>query len=72
MAAPSTTNSTPSASGSGSGCSLPPPGATFIRYCAKVSEKPESGRDSIQAWVPRQNGSTEVTMSLMTDFGITT
>ena len=33
--------------------------------------KPESGRASIQAWVPSQNGSTEVTMSRITPRGMT-
>ena len=56
VSSPSMTNSTPSAPASGSGRSLPPPGATSMMYCEKVSEKPDSGRDRIQARVLSQNG----------------
>ena len=54
--APAVTNSTPSASGSGSGRSLPPPGETSIMYWEKVSAKPDSGRASTQSRVPCQWG----------------
>ena len=50
------TKSTPSAVASGSGRSLPPPWATSITYCEKVSAKPVSGRAMIQARVPSQCG----------------
>ena len=46
------TNSTPSASGSGSGRSLPPPGETSTMYWEKVSAKPDSGRAITQSRVP--------------------
>ena len=41
---------------SGSGRSLPPPGATSTMYCENVSAKPDSGRDSTQTRVLSQNG----------------
>ena len=47
---------TPSASGSSSGRSLPPPGETSTMYWEKVSAKPDSGRASTQSRVPSQNG----------------
>ena len=65
------TKSAASAAGSGSGRSLPPPGATSITYWAKVSAKPESGRAMIQARVSSQNGRALVTMSEKTPRGIT-
>ena len=65
------TNSTPSAPASGSGRSLPPPGATSMMYCEKVSAKPDSGRDRIQARVSSQNGRGLVTMSRITPLGMT-
>jgi hypothetical protein len=68
---PSVTKSAASAPGSGSGRSLPPPGATSMTYCANVSAKPESGRARIQARVPSQNGRALVTMSAMTPRGMT-
>ena len=52
--APAVTKTTPSASGSCSGRSLPPPGETSIMYWEKVSAKPDSGRASTQSRVPCQ------------------
>jgi hypothetical protein len=71
VTSPPTTNKTPSASGSGSGLSLPPPGATSTMYCENVSAKPESGRAITQTRVLSQNGSGEVTMSRITPLGMT-
>ena len=68
---PDTTNSTPSASGSGSGSVLPPPGETSTMYCENVSAKPDRGRAITQVRVLSQNGSTDVTMSRITPLGMT-
>ena len=68
---PSTTNSTASADGSGSGRSLPPPGATSTTYCENVSANPDSGLAITQARVSRQCGSWLVTMSRMVPRGST-
>ena len=68
---PSTTKSTPSAPGSSSGLSLPPPGATSTMYCENVSAKPDSGRASTQSRVSSQNGRKLVTMSRITPRGMT-
>ena len=49
---------------------LPPPGSTSMMYCEKVSAKPVIGRAMIQARVRSQNGSPEVTMSVITPRGM--
>jgi (S)-ureidoglycine aminohydrolase len=67
----STTKSTPSAPGSSSGLSLPPPGETSTMYCENVSEKPDSGRAITQSRVSSQNGSWLVTMSRIVPRGST-
>ena len=68
---PPTTNSTPSASGSGLGPVLPPPGATSTTYQAKVSANPDSGRAITHSRVSSQNGSRLVTMSRIVPRGST-
>ena len=68
---PSIRNSTPSAPGSASGCSLPPPGDTSTMYCEKVSANPESGRAMTHSRVFSQNGSRLVTMSRIVPLGST-
>ena len=50
---------------------LPPPGATSMIYCEKVSAKPESGRAMTQQRVSFQKGRKLVTMSCITPLGIT-
>ena len=70
--APSSTNSTASASGSDSGRSLPPPADTSMRYWLNVSAKPDSGRASTHSRVSSQNGSRLATMSVIDPRGSTT
>ena len=53
------------------GRSLPPPGATSMMYCEKVSAKPDSGRASTHSRVPSQCGSALVTMSVIVPRGST-
>ena len=68
---PAVRKTTPSASGSSSGRSLPPPGATSTMYWEKVSAKPVNGRASTQSRVSFQNGRKLVTMSELVPRGIT-
>ena len=68
---PSIRKSTPSASGSASGWSLPPPGDTSTMYWEKVSAKPDSGRAMTHSRVLSQNGSRLVTMSRIVPRGST-
>ena len=68
---PPTTNRTASASTSGSGRSLPPPGATSTTYQENVSAKPVRGRASTHKRVAAQCGSRLVTMSRMVPRGST-
>ncbi len=69
--APSTTNSTPSAAGSDSGSSEPPPGETSTTYWLKVSANPLSGRAITQSRVAAQPGRYDVVMSLSVRAGMT-
>jgi hypothetical protein len=71
LSSPSTTKIKPSTVLCASGLAEPPPGATSIRYCAKVVAPPATGRLRIQTRVSSQSGSTLVTMSRMTPRGIT-
>ena len=68
---PSIRNSTPSAPGSVSGWSLPPPGDTSTMYCENVSANPDSGRAMTHNRVLSQNGSRLVTMSRIVPRGST-
>ena len=46
------------------------PARTSMMYCEKVSAKPVIGRAMIQARVRSQNGSPDVTMSVITPRGM--